>query len=465
MNVKSFYNPTSGVWVSDLTRAGYQLALKPNDLVTAKLLAEHLKRILNELVPNGRILHLAHSGGAILTYLAAKHHLTSAEKERIDVATFGGGRSITKKYFKGSLTNYYSQNDPLLLVDGRANKLAKMSPPLTTSHYMVKDRKHNTVFVFLPGLTNNPINDHSMEGPTYHMALQLEIEAFQQRILQLIKIDQRERDVIRLTRKKIANLTGYHHFWDYTYSNITDAIRTIRKQSSKITKVRGIFSGKYRDSNVTITSNDDNDNIKNITNNIKSNDNTNTNISTSITIFKESINHNNNSNTRFSYDRVREWINITREKINDNTIFKSNTSSIMSFNVSMILMKNNTMMWIDTIRNKLFKKVENKVINETQLLNIFDNKNDENDTSTGTNTNTTTHMTYESIVHTIVEEVPDNNSNKNSSNNNDSEINIISTTVPEEQSDISSSDDDESNRNSVRNNMNEDTTTSIYYNN
>ena len=26
------------MWVSDLTRAGYQLALKPNDLVTAKLL-------------------------------------------------------------------------------------------------------------------------------------------------------------------------------------------------------------------------------------------------------------------------------------------------------------------------------------------------------------------------------------------------------------------------------------------
>lgn len=38
LNVKSFYNPTSGMWVSDLTRAGYQLALKPNDLVTAKLL-------------------------------------------------------------------------------------------------------------------------------------------------------------------------------------------------------------------------------------------------------------------------------------------------------------------------------------------------------------------------------------------------------------------------------------------
>ena len=455
LNVKSFYNPTSGVWVSDLTRAGYQLALKPNDLVTAKLLAEHLKRILNELVPNGRILHLAHSGGAILTYLAAKHHLTSAEKERIDVATFGGGRSITKKYFKGSLTNYYSQNDPLLLVDGRANRLAKMSPPLTTSHYVVKDRKHNTVFVFLPGLTNNPINDHSMEGPTYYMALQLEIEAFQQRILQLIKIDERERDIIRLSRKKIANITGYHHFWDYSYSNITEAIRTIRKQSSKITKLRGVFSGKFRNTKAIISTDiDDEINIKNITSNIYNNDNITTN---SITIFNESFGLNNtNDNTKFSYESFKNWISVAREKVSIKTFFISNATSSMSFNSSITIMKNATKIWIDNMRTKLFKKLENKVINETQLLDMF--KNGNNDT-----TDSSSQFVDDIVLHTIdVDEVPDNDINSTQIDIKPHSINNIL----DEQTDISSDDDNDNNSSKIIiNYTNEDTTTTIDYNN
>lgn len=33
------------------------------------------KQVLREVGPTGRVVHLAHSGGALLTYLVAKYHL------------------------------------------------------------------------------------------------------------------------------------------------------------------------------------------------------------------------------------------------------------------------------------------------------------------------------------------------------------------------------------------------------
>jgi hypothetical protein len=69
----------------------------------------------------GRILHIAHSGGAIITYLAAKYHLSSEERSKIDVVTLGAGRSLTRKYFSGKVINYYTRNDPCLLIDQRGN--------------------------------------------------------------------------------------------------------------------------------------------------------------------------------------------------------------------------------------------------------------------------------------------------------------------------------------------------------
>lgn len=243
LNVKAFYNPTSGWWVSDATKAGFELALKKNDVATAKLLAEHLRSMLNEISPYGRILHLAHSGGAILTYLAAKHHLRSEEKDRIDVATFGGGRSITRKYFRGRITNYYARNDPLLMLDGRANKLMKIAiDTANTSYCEVKDRKHNTTFVYLQALANNPLTDHSMEGPTYRLALKLEAENFKARLTQMLALEAMDNDWVRLARKKTASITGVSHFWESIVSTV--GVRSIRKRSAKITKLRGFFSRK-----------------------------------------------------------------------------------------------------------------------------------------------------------------------------------------------------------------------------
>lgn len=242
--VKPFYNPSSGWWMKDATKAGFELVLRPSDLHLSKDLATHLRSVLHSLHPQGRILHIAHSGGAILTYLAAKHHLTDSEVSRIDVTTFGGGKSLTHKYFRGSrVCNYYARNDPLVLVDKRANALLKNAGNLTYAE--VKDVKHNTTFIFLDALANNPLVDHSMEGPTYRMALSLEAAAMRQRMKDFMVLSAKESDMMRRFRKAMANITGLHHFWDRTvYENVNIVTRKIRKSSAKMTKWHGAFSGK-----------------------------------------------------------------------------------------------------------------------------------------------------------------------------------------------------------------------------
>jgi hypothetical protein len=259
--VRAFYNPSSGTaffnWVQDAARAGYELVRRPNDLDLAKRLAEHLRRVLQEVGPSGRVLHLAHSGGAILTYLAAKYHLTSQETDRIDLATFGGGRSITRKYFKGRIVNYYSRNDPLTLVDGRAGALMKHAlsraavgggkgqQQLQLQSHEVRDRKYNTTFVFLPGIADNPLIDHSMFGPTYERALRIEAANFRQRLSKMTAaVTVAEARWLRKLRKSVAKTTGLHHFWGNSAANVQAYVRVVRKQSAKITKKRGYFSKK-----------------------------------------------------------------------------------------------------------------------------------------------------------------------------------------------------------------------------
>lgn len=246
-SVRPFYNPSSGWWVRDATRAGYNLALRPCDLELSRELAEHLRTALQEVEPNGRVLHIAHSGGAILTYLAARHHLSRSEKGRIDIITLGGGKSITRKYFPGRVCNYYSRNDPLAILDNRAAKLMRRTHNRTYAE--IRDAKHNTTFVFLAAQANHPIVDHSMLGPTYRYALSLEAAAFKDRLAALLayRVQQllRERNRLRLLRKRAASLTGWHHFWDrQAYPATTNWIRRVRKFSAKTTGKRGYFSGK-----------------------------------------------------------------------------------------------------------------------------------------------------------------------------------------------------------------------------
>lgn len=172
----------------------------------------------------GRVLHLAHSGGAILTYLAAKFHLTKDETDRIDIATFGGGRSLTRKYFHGGrIVNYYTNNDPLLMIDRRASFLSKLLNDSTIRRYFdddtnatyheIRDIKHNTTFVYLDCHYNNPVLDHDMHGPAYLLALKIEAKEHHKRVQNLLTVKELSKYWSRLIRKRSAQLTGIRHFW------------------------------------------------------------------------------------------------------------------------------------------------------------------------------------------------------------------------------------------------------------
>lgn len=51
--VRIFYNPSTGNWFSDAYRAGVELIYKPNDLIIAKSLANHLRKALKDVGANG----------------------------------------------------------------------------------------------------------------------------------------------------------------------------------------------------------------------------------------------------------------------------------------------------------------------------------------------------------------------------------------------------------------------------
>ena len=259
--VRAFYNPSSGYWIKDATKAGYELIRRPADTDTVLRLAEHFRSILCSMGPSDRILHLAHSGGAIITYLCAKHHLLKNETDRIDVTTFGGGRSITRKYFSGRIVNYYARNDPLLFVDMRANTLLKRAA--NESFHEVIYTKHNTTFVFVEGRSNNPVLDHSMEGITYLTALEREAQLKRRReYLMYFEQAMYPKQVVRRFRKWAANITGQHHFFSRQLSTgITtkqwswlprssywgnSTLRAVRKAAARLTGRRFFFSSGKR---------------------------------------------------------------------------------------------------------------------------------------------------------------------------------------------------------------------------
>ena len=264
--VHAMYNPSSGRWLYDATQAGYELLRSPADSATVSKLAMHLRGLLATLEPPGRVLHLAHSGGAIITYLAAKHRLTREETDRIDVATFGGARSITRKYFRGRTVNYYARNDPLLVLDRRANSLVKRAT--NGSFDEVYYQKYNTSFIFMLGVANNPILDHSMEGPTYLMALRREA-IWRRRREYLLGVESALMHEVwfRSLRKTAANMTGMHHFWgkvaqksklateaaasSLSFSSVDGFVRKIRKGAAKYSGYHGFFSGRKENRNKT----------------------------------------------------------------------------------------------------------------------------------------------------------------------------------------------------------------------
>jgi hypothetical protein len=156
-------------YLSDLTQAGQQKL----GVVTSEVqnLVHHLKDSVAAVGKRGCVIHIAHSQGALITSLAAPQ-LSPSEMGQIEVLAFGGAavlRKTPQTPFKRCI-NYYSVNDPLLMV-------VPLAAQALRSGLLVADGEDE--FCFLAPRVGDPILDHNLWGPTYGQALQWEGDRFQ----------------------------------------------------------------------------------------------------------------------------------------------------------------------------------------------------------------------------------------------------------------------------------------------
>ena len=149
-------------YLSDLTQAGQQKLL---GLITDEVnaLVRHLQEAVQAVGRRGRVLHIAHSQGALVTHLATKQ-LQRHEMERLEVLTFGGAVALqcTPETPFARCVNYYAINDPLLWVVPAAVSALRSGLSLGDD------------FCFLAPRGGDPVVDHALLGPTYSLALQWE---------------------------------------------------------------------------------------------------------------------------------------------------------------------------------------------------------------------------------------------------------------------------------------------------
>jgi hypothetical protein len=171
--VDFYHNPTSMVhesdvagYYKDLTQAGTQKLGRVTQEVNG--LVQHLRKHVKAVGKSGRVIHIAHSQGALVTYLASKQ-LSPIEMKQIEVLAFGGAaalRSSAETPFHRCV-NYYSVNDPLLFVVPSAEQALRSG--------LIVDKE----FCFLAPRVGDPIEDHHLLGPTYASALAYEGSRFQ----------------------------------------------------------------------------------------------------------------------------------------------------------------------------------------------------------------------------------------------------------------------------------------------
>jgi hypothetical protein len=168
------YNPTAMNdeddllgYVNDLTQAGTQKFGRITEEVD--VLVQHLREAVAAVGKHGRVIHIAHSQGALLTALAAKQ-LSVQEMSQMEVLAFGGAAALrrTVKTPFSRCVNYYSINDPLLFVVPQAAQALRSG--------FVGDEE----WCFLAPRIGDPIRDHNLVGPTYLQALTWEGRRFQQ---------------------------------------------------------------------------------------------------------------------------------------------------------------------------------------------------------------------------------------------------------------------------------------------
>jgi hypothetical protein len=192
------HNPTAMLhdedwkgYLGDLTQAGTHKMGK----ITAEVetLIQHLQRLIQAVGKRGVVLHIAHSQGALITALACKH-LTPQQMSQMEVVCFGGAAGLRKNAatpFRRCM-NYYSVNDPLLLLNPEALQALR-------SGFL------NEEFCFLSPRLGDPILDHSLINPTYAEALGWEGLRYQQLYLSTVY-----RVWIRLRRMLLALYTLLH---------------------------------------------------------------------------------------------------------------------------------------------------------------------------------------------------------------------------------------------------------------
>lgn len=135
----------------------------------------HLKDTLALVGKKGRIIHIAHSQGALITSLAVKQ-LSLGEMNRMEVLCFGGAAALRQTpqtpFYR--CINYYAVNDPLLWVVPMAEQRLRSG--------LVGDDE----FCFLTPKLGDPIEDHYLLNPTYAQALYWEGQRYQKMYKSLV---------------------------------------------------------------------------------------------------------------------------------------------------------------------------------------------------------------------------------------------------------------------------------------
>ena len=131
------------------------------DIATPRISERHLKEAVLSVGKGGKVIHIAHSQGALVTALAAQK-LTVEEMNQIEIIAFGGAAALRKTAVTpfARCINYYSVNDPLLWVAPSAEQALRSG--------LVPQEPE---FCFLVPRIGDPIADHQLLGPTYRQAL------------------------------------------------------------------------------------------------------------------------------------------------------------------------------------------------------------------------------------------------------------------------------------------------------
>ncbi len=176
VDVDYCHNPSSMTSESDylgFVKDGIQASGHQMGRITPEVdnLVSHLRSALSEVGKYGRVIHIAHSQGSVITWLAAKR-LRDDECRRVEVISFGGAATICTSEFPFSrCINYYAVTDPILNVVPSAVRALK-------SGFSFGSGSEQEI-VFLSSRTGDPVTDHGLLNPTYLGALLWEGRRYQ----------------------------------------------------------------------------------------------------------------------------------------------------------------------------------------------------------------------------------------------------------------------------------------------